>query len=181
MSFTALRRLALVAGAGICLIGLGSLAQADDPQPGRSVSAWDEQWLMMSIQGDRFEVAGGRLGESKATTPAVRALAARLVKDHSASLKDAIKLAKKLGVDVPPAPSPSQRWELKTVAAFSGKEFDRRYGDLEVLDHKQDISEAKDEVTQGTNRDVRANARKELPTLRKHLKLSRAALAAAGR
>jgi putative membrane protein len=180
MPFPALRHLALVASAAICLIGFASFAQADDPSPGRSVSAWDGQWLMMSIEGDRFEVAGGKLAQSKATTPEVRALGARLVKDHSKSLKDAIKLAKKLRVDVPTAPSPSQRWELKTVAVFSGKEFDRRYADLEVLDHKQDITEAKAEVKQGTNREVRGNARTELPTLKTHLKLSRAALAAAG-
>jgi putative membrane protein len=166
----AIGAVALAAGAA------GSLASAS---PHHGVSAFDEHSLMTSIQGDRFEVAGGRLAEAKGSTAEVRALGARLVKDHASSLKDAIGLAHRLGVSVPGAPSPSQRWELTTVAAFSGADFDRRYADLEVLDHEQDIQEAKDEVSEGTNRQVRQAARKELPTLREHLKLSRAALRAA--
>jgi hypothetical protein len=83
---------ALAAGAA------GSLATAS---PHRGVSAFDEHSLMTSIEGDRFEVAGGRLAE------------------------------------------------------------------------------AKDEVREGTNRQVRQASRTELPTLREHLKLSRAALKAA--
>jgi predicted outer membrane protein len=64
------------------------------------------------------------------------------------------------------------------VAAFTGAEFDRRYADLEVLDHHQDIQEAKDEIHDGSNRQARHDAATELPTLRRHLKLSQAALAA---
>jgi hypothetical protein len=47
-----------------------------------------------------------------------------------------------------------------------------------VQDHQQDISETSAEASNGTNAAVRPGARKELPTLRKHLKLSRAALKA---
>jgi hypothetical protein len=43
------------------------------------------------------------------------------------------------------------------------------YADLEVLDHRQDISDATDEVSDGTNARVRADARKRLPMLRTHL------------
>src|SRR3954447_14636805 len=82
-------------------------------------SPLDEQILQSSIQGDRFEIAGGRIGEAKAVTPAVRALAVRLVRDHSKSLREAVKVAHGLGIDVPPAPSPTEEWELKTIAPMS--------------------------------------------------------------
>jgi putative membrane protein len=164
----------------LCLAGTGAIASARDDAHHARFSAWDEQWLMTAIEGDRFEIAGGTLATSQATNAQVRALAARLVKDHSASLKDAIRVARRLGIDVPDSPSPSQRWELKTVAAFAGADFDRRYADLEVLDHEQDIQESKDEVQKGVNRAVRHLARSDLPTLVEHLKLSRDALQAAG-
>jgi putative membrane protein len=165
----------------VALLACAAAAVIQAPAAGAvrpGVSAWDEQWLMMSIQGDRFEVAGGRLAEARGTTPQARALGARLVKDHGRSLKDAIALAHRLRVEVPKTPSPSQEWELDTVAAFTGAEFDHRYAELEVQDHKQDIDEAKAEVSKGSHRAVRANARGELPALRAHLKLSREALAA---
>jgi putative membrane protein len=140
-------------------------------------SAWDEQWLMMSIEGDRFEIQGGQLAQQKGTTQKVRDLGSRLVKDHSKSLADAIELARKLGIEVPDSPSPSQQWELRAVAQFDGSDFDRWYADLEVQDHIQDIQEAKDEVKSGCNRKIRRDAKDEIPVLQEHLRLAQDALA----
>jgi putative membrane protein len=174
------RSLPLTAGVvALSLAGAGAVAGAAGQHHAR-FSAFDEQSLTTSIEGDRFEIAGGKIAESHATNAQVRALGARLVKDHSASLGDATRVARRLGIDVPGSPSPSQQWELKTVAAFTGADFDRSYADLEVLDHEQDIQESKDEIKKGVNRAVRHLAASDLPTLREHLKLSRAALQAAG-
>jgi hypothetical protein len=51
-------------------------------------------------------------------------------------------------------------------------EFHRWYLLLEAHDHKDDISEARDERDNGTNSLVRDSARTELPTLFKHLKVA---------
>jgi putative membrane protein len=102
----------------------------------------------------------------------MRDYGARLVSDHSKSLDDATKLAQKLGIEVPKAPSPSQQWELQTVAEFSGSQFDAHYADLEAKDHQQDISEAKDEVDEGSNKEVRKDAAQEIPMLQEHLKIA---------
>jgi putative membrane protein len=139
-------------------------------------SAWDEQWLKMSIEGDLFEIRGGKLAMEKAKTDKVRELGRTLVKDHTESLKDATDLAEELGIEVPSEPSPTQQWQLRAVAQFSGKEFDRWYSDLEVQDHKQDIQEAKEEVDKGCNDSVREEAAKEIPTLERHLSLAERAL-----
>jgi putative membrane protein len=144
----------------------------------RSFSAWDEEWLKMSIEGDRFEISGGRLAEQKGTTAVVRALGARLVADHSKSLADAVDEAKEQGIDVPDSPSPSQQWELRVVTSFSGKVFDRWYSDLEVQDHMQDIQETQDEIDKGRNQDIKQLAKDDLPVLQEHLKLAQQALAA---
>jgi putative membrane protein len=146
----------------------------------RGYSAWDEEWLMMSIQGDRFEIQGGKLAQEKATTQIVRDLGARLVKDHTKSLQDAVDVAHELGIDVPDEPSPSQQWELRAVAQFQGSEFDRWYSDLEVQDHIQDIQETQDEIHKGCNDQIRQLAEDDLPVLEQHLELARAALAASG-
>jgi putative membrane protein len=145
------------------------------------VSAADEQYLQTSISGDRFEIIGGKLAERKSHNPAVLKLARTLVSDHCKSLSDAIELAHELKIDVPSSPLPSMIWELKAVSTFKGKAFDRRYSSLEVYDHIQDIDETGTEVSGGTNSKVRDDARTELPMLREHLKLSRAALAASSK
>src|SRR4051812_39043030 len=82
----------------VLAIGLASAALLVFPGAGRAATAryspLDESTLQTSIQGDRFEIAGGDLAESKAVTPGVRALGARLVKDHSKSLREAVALAR---------------------------------------------------------------------------------------
>jgi putative membrane protein len=185
-----------VAAAGVAALGTGTYAVANDHHPNHGdrdrqsgghhrcdqgrYSAWDEQWLMSSIEGDRFEIRGGHTAEDKGQDPKIRALGSRLVSDHTKSLHDAVELARKLGIDVPDSPSPSQQWELKTVAKFTGNTFDRAYADLEVLDHQQDIQESKDEVSDGCNREVRKQAAEDIPVLQQHLQLSQQAQQAVG-
>jgi predicted outer membrane protein len=142
-------------------------------------SPLDEYLLKSSIQGDRFEIAGGRLAAAKGATPAVRALGARLAKDHAASMSDAVKVARRLSIPVPKTPTPTQEWELQTAAGLTGTGFDIAYARLEVQDHKQDIDDNKTEVADGLNPSVRHLARTDLPMLRTHLRLSREALRAA--
>src|SRR3954465_5030096 len=88
-----------------------------------SVSGLDSSWLRTSIAGDRFEIAGGQLAQQKGQNAAVKALGARLVKDHSKSLADAVKTAKRLHIEVPKKPSPSMEWELAIVSTLSGQGF----------------------------------------------------------
>jgi putative membrane protein len=142
------------------------------------LSGLDKQYLTSAIQGDRFEIAGGKLAQSKSQNAQIRALGARLVKDHMKSLHEAVQMAHSFNVDVPKAPTPSERWELQIVGSLSGQAFDQWYARLEVEDHHQDISEAADEVTDGTDKQVRSAAHDEIPILRTHLHLSQAALKA---
>ena len=155
-----------------------ALVLAASPAHAASYSPLDKYMLQTSIQGDRFEIAGGKLAQTNGSAPAVKALGARLEKDHTKSLREAIRLAKRLGVSIPKTPSPVQEWQLESVAATSGSAFDASYTKLEIQDHKQDIEEHKTEVSDGANANVRRLARKDLPTLRTHLKLSRETFAA---
>ena len=144
----------------------------------KSVSAADEQYLKTSIQGDRFEIIGGKWAKTHSKNAAVLRMADRIVSDHAKSLKDAIKLAHSLGIDVPSAPTPTEVWELTMVASLHGKAYNHWYASLEVYDHVQDIQETTDEINDGTNAKIRDDARTELPMLQLHLSLARAALAA---
>jgi putative membrane protein len=144
------------------------------------VSGLDKVSLKTSAQGDVFEIRGGHIALKKSTNATVRALAQRLITDHTKSLRDAQKLAAKLGVKLENDPTPSEQWELSELSdEWTGKAFDVEYTELEIYDHQQDISETNDEAHMGKNRAVVADAWKELPMLRMHLRLSRQAYAAA--
>jgi putative membrane protein len=144
-------------------------------QRASQLSAQDVSYLQTSISGDRFEIIGGKLALKKGTTAQVRALGRRLIKDHSKSLKEALAEARKDGVKAPTAPTPSMVWELQTVEGMSGSGFDKSYTSLEVKDHQQDIEETTFEVQHGSDAELKQSARKELPVLRMHLRMSMAA------
>lgn len=153
-------------------------AGAKSKKSSKPYSAADAQYLKTSMQGDLFEIIGGKWAKGHTKNAAVLRLADRLVTDHTKSFDDAAKLARSLGIEVPNSPTSSEEWELKMVESLHGKAYNHWYASLEVYDHVQDISEATDEVNDGTNSKVRDDARTELPTLREHLKLAREALAA---
>jgi putative membrane protein len=139
----------------------------------------DENWLQTSISGDRFEIAGGKIALSRSSNPTVRALGRRLMTDHSKSLVEAIALAKKYGIGVPPAATPSEQWELNRLKNMPKSWFDVQYSSIEVKDHNQDIEETGFEAREGQNWEIRADAKKELPMLNMHLRLSKSTLAQA--
>jgi putative membrane protein len=142
------------------------------------VSGLDKEYLKTSMQGDIFEIIGGKLARTKSHNHAVLVMANRLISDHTKSLRDAAKLARRLGVEVPESPTPSEVWELRVVGALGGSSSNYWYSRLEVYDHLQDIDETTTEIKDGSNSDVRAEAKTDLPVLQLHLKLARIAAAA---
>jgi putative membrane protein len=161
----------------IAAVAAAVAAQAQAKRGSAQPTAQDANYLRTSIQGDRFEIVGGRMALRDGRTPQMRVLARHLVRDHSKSLAESIALAKRLGIKVPDSPTQSQVWELNAVRRLSGAQFDEWYGTLEIKDHQQDIEETTFEVAHGGNRAVIESARKELPVLRLHLVLAKRAVA----
>jgi putative membrane protein len=167
------RMVPLVCGCVLALAG-GGTAWAASAKP----SGLDREYLTTSMQGDLFEIAGGKIALKLSKSPAVITLAKTLIKDHTGSFKQSEALAGKLGVEVPKAPSLTQQWELQMVSSLRGHSFNRRYSSLESYDHEQDISQTTDEVKNGSLTEVRTDAKDSLPMLNRHLNLARAALRA---
>jgi putative membrane protein len=170
---------AVVAAFSVVVPAAGARSrQTRTAHPSAAASGLDKEYLKSSMQGDLFEIIGGRFALKHSHNAAVIRLAKRLVTDHTKSFSDAAKLAKKLGVDVPKTPSPSEIWELQIVSRLHGRTYNRWYSSLEVYDHVQDIQETTDEIKDGSNKDVINDARTNLPVLRLHLKLAREAFKA---
>jgi putative membrane protein len=164
-------RVSLSAAVLAATLSLGGASAA----AAKSYSPMDEQWLTAAIAGDRFEIAGGALAQAQGTTATVRRLGAMLARDHTRSLHADVRLARRLGIDPPKAPTPSEQWELHTLANTDGGLFDHRYITLEVQDHHQDIREVKPEIHEGQNGRVVAQARQDLKVYKKHLAMLEAA------
>ncbi|WP_157977571.1 DUF4142 domain-containing protein [Streptomyces triticisoli] len=137
-----------------------------------SPSQQDITWMKTSAAGDLFEIQGGKLAQTHAHSAAVKQFGARLVSDHTKSSRDMKKLAAQLKVTLPTTPNSKQRAELARLSSLHGAEFDRQYRKTEISDHKMDISDAKKQISTGSNQQVINEARKDLPVLQAHLKLA---------
>jgi putative membrane protein len=106
------------------------------------------KWLMVSNMG---EVEDGQMVLKKATIPAARSFAQRMIDDHGAALARVQALATKLGL----TPQESQDSREKEISAeiddailnaLPSPMFDLAYIHIEVLDHYDDLSTIDDDL-----------------------------------
>jgi putative membrane protein len=127
-----------VLGFAVALVPVKANAATDD----------DKKFLAMAAQSDQNEIALSQLAEQKATNPAVKAFAEKMVTEHtkmSASMKP---FADSWGLTPPSGPDADHQKELDKLNGLSGKDFDKEYIDQMVTDHSKALSaftsEAKD-------------------------------------
>jgi putative membrane protein len=133
-------------------------------------SSFDRYWLNESASGDIYEVAVGKLAQQNGGSDGVKSFGSTLVKDHTKSLQDTNAVGKKLGVKMETKPNPLLQQVLALLSKMNGTQFDTLFTQLAVGDHRLDIEDAQRAASMATANDVRTLARKEMPTLQKHLR-----------
>jgi putative membrane protein len=128
---------AILAGAAI-LIPNKAKAQSDD----------DKKFLAMAAQSDQNEIALSKAAEAKATNPAVKAFAQKMVTEHTRMSESMKPFAEKWGLTAPMGLDDDHQKELNKLNGLSGHDFDKEYMDQMVTDHAKALDaftkEAKD-------------------------------------
>jgi putative membrane protein len=108
----------------------------------------DKQFLAKAAQSDVNEIKLSQLAEEKASNPAVKAFAQKMVTEHkklSASMKP---FADSWGLSAPTDLDDDHKQEYSKLSGLSGADFDKEYMDQMVSDHTKALdaftSEAKD-------------------------------------
>jgi putative membrane protein len=134
----------------------------------------DEGFLIQAAYANYSEINLGRLAERKATDASIRSFGMHMIDDHSASMEDLTKLAKKKGIQLPSGPDDAQNKKEGRLSEKSGADFDRMYIKIMVEDHVNAVSLFKEYSEHAADLDIRAWAQTTLPTLRDHLETARA-------
>jgi putative membrane protein len=113
-----------------------------------------------------MEVHMGQMAEKQGQSADVKKIGATMVADHTKATNELMTLAQTKGVKL------DTRHKMDKMDSAN---FDRMYLDQMVKDHTQDIAEFQAEAKSGMDAEVKAFAKKQLPTLQKHLKLVQAA------
>ena len=113
-------------------------AQSDD----------DKKFLATVAQGDKNEIAVSEVAEQKATDPAVKAFAEKMVKEHKEMTESMKPFAEQWSITAPMGPDDDHQKEIDKLKSMSGHDFDKRYIDDMVSDHAKALdaftTEAKD-------------------------------------
>jgi putative membrane protein len=127
-----------VLGFAVALVPTRVNAQSDD----------DKKFLATAAQSDQNEIALSKLAEEKATNPAVKAFAEKMVKEHTQMTESMKPFADSWGLTAPTGPDADHQKELDKLNGLSGNDFDKEYMDQMVTDHAKALraftSEAKD-------------------------------------
>lgn len=94
-----------------------------------AVTNTDRAFLRQELQGARYEIAIAKLAETKATTPAIKAYARKIVADHSQANPALLQLMKMKAVPSPAGMTASDTAKLARLQQSRGKAFDTAYVD----------------------------------------------------
>jgi putative membrane protein len=148
-------------------LGLAAAAWAQAPN--------DAQIAAIVVTANQVDIEAGKLADSKATNPDVKAYGKMMVTDHTGVNKQATDLAAKLGVkpeDNPTAQSLKSGGtdNLKNLRSLSGAAFDKAYIDHEIAYH-QAVLDALDKtlIPDAQNAELKALLVKTRPAFVAHM------------
>lgn len=137
----------------------------------------DAKFVVTAANGGMLEVTLGKLAQQKASSAAVKEFGMMMVTDHSKANDELKALAGSKVITIPAILSNDKQKDVDDMSKLSGTEFDQKYIDYMVKDHKEDIDEFKKEATDGKDAEIKAFACKHVPILQHHLEAAEKAQA----
>jgi putative membrane protein len=130
----------------------------------------DAEFVQHATAGGKKEVASATFAVLTASSPDVKTLANRLVKDHTSANEELYRMAsaKKFTSTETRPSTKSEPWRTET-----GASFDRAYVEHVIDEHEDAIELFEEQSAKGTDAELKAWAEAKLPTLREHLKMAR--------
>ncbi len=123
-----------------------------------------------AARGNKAEIELGHLAIRKADDPRVKDFGRRMVEDHGKAEKDLKEVAHKEKISLPKELSAQAKTEKDDLSRLRGSDFDRRYVEIMLRDHRQTVQMFERQAGDSSNERVRAFAERTLPTLREHLR-----------
>jgi putative membrane protein len=177
------RRLAFTAALIAAAIGLAACESSEKAATGvqsaaqaqmtPTLSTTDANFINTVGAGGHAEVEFGQVAQSQATRSDVRAFAAQMVSDHTTAGNELATLAQNKQMTPPAEMDLNHKAKLDQLKNTYGSEFDRVYIQGQVEDHTAVVNAFQNEISNGSDADVKAFAQKHLPTIQHHLEMAR--------
>ncbi len=168
MKLPSLRSTALLLTTGLLLPLAPHSARAADSK----VDMSDKSFITNAAEAGMAEVNAGSMAVGKSASEDVKTFGKMMVTDHNKANEELKTIAMSKSVELPTSPSLMQQAKAKMLDGKSGAEFDKSFASTMVSDHKTVIKMFAKESREGDDADLKAFAKKTLPTLKMHLKMA---------
>jgi putative membrane protein len=162
-------KVCVMAIAGSMLLATGASAQGIN----------DAQIASIVVTANQVDIDAGKIAASKGTHPEVKKFGQTMAADHAGVNKQAVALAKKLGVTPEDNATSKSLYDggktnVAKLKGLKGKEFDKAYIDNEVAYHTA-VLEAVDKtlIPNAKNEELKALLVKVRPAFVAHLELAK--------
>ena len=138
----------------------------------QDLNSGDRKFVQMAADIDAREVQFSQRAKEKSQNEKVREFASLMIQDHGQTNRELLKLAERFHESGGPLYKHQERSVRKAVAelaALQGAEFDRRYMEAMLKDHRESVRLFEREAKNGKDAELKALAAKTLPQLKAHL------------
>jgi putative membrane protein len=154
----------------ITAVALGALLSI--PAFAQKMDNNDAAALKQLVQANLNEVEAGKLGASKAQSPAVKQFGQKMVDDHGKMVQELTGLAKRKDVAAPDKASLKDLAQMKLLELKSGADFDHEYMDHMVKDHEKDLKDVQAIAEKAKDAEFKAAVQKAIPVIQQHLQMA---------
>ncbi|GAB3755670.1 DUF4142 domain-containing protein [Spirosoma pomorum] len=129
----------------------------------------DSEFAVKAASGGLFEVQAGKLAQEKGASQAVKDFGAMMEKDHSKANEELKSIAELKNIAIPSSVGEDMQKHLDELSKVSGPEFDKKYVDMMVNDHEDDVKAFTKESEEGKDAELKAFAAKTATVVKGHL------------
>ena len=140
------------------------------PVPAAPVlSQRDRDFINQAATGGLAEIRLGQLAIQQATSPAVRKFGQHMIDQHTRVDQQLGEIAQARGVTLPSTLDPAQEEIMAQLAEEHGSRFNLDYLHNQVAAHQAQLELFQQEVSDGTDADLKAFAAQTIPVIQRHL------------
>jgi len=149
----------------------GGMAKADPNGP-TAPHADDKEFMMSAAHSDQNEIQLSKMALTKDVSADAKALANKMIADHTKSTANLKPIAAKAGVTLPADMDAEHKALAPTMAKLTGKEFETKYLAQMVTDHQKTANTLAAHKTMTKNTALSGWITTTLPVVEEHLSMA---------
>lgn len=166
-----MRKTSISFAAALLCLTLGALAQNPSKEKSR-MNQQDKDFARLAAQANRGEIEIGTLAQQKASNDAVKEFGKRMVEDHTNAGHELRNWSAQTNFKLPTGITADDSSTKSSLSSESGTQFDQKYMQSQLKDHKQVIAAFEKEIQDGQDPQLKQIAAKILPVLQDHVRLA---------